>query len=258
MCGGTDKDHSKMVKRLFVLNPDGTSQQRSKPDSNERREEEPEIGCPSHHPPPPPDELFDLDTTIDPSYVISLIRKLLPVDSGREEYEFVDAASKGYPENMDIGSNHNESTSEEKDKASSSVEEAWKEHGCVLWDLPTSETHADLMNQGICCIDLLNPPAELEKRKHKLKRLVQSPNSFLLPTVLGLRSLRLKRWADTSSSREEHPPNIDKRSLQDLLFFLHVPRTGGRTYFHCFLRTLYDNAEECPRFYDKLHFDPSY
>ncbi|KAG2282183.1 hypothetical protein Bca52824_053403 [Brassica carinata] len=59
--------------------------------------------------------------------------------------EFVDAASKGYPENMDIGSNHNESTSEEKDKASSSVEEAWKEHGCVLWDLPTSETHADLM-----------------------------------------------------------------------------------------------------------------
>ncbi|KAF3554441.1 hypothetical protein F2Q69_00017523 [Brassica cretica] len=148
---------------------------------------------------------------------------------------------------MDIGGNHNESTSEEKDKASSSVEEAWEEHGCVLWDLATSETHADLMNQCICFIDLLNPPAELEKRKHKLKRLVQSPNSFLLPTV---------RWADTSSSHEEHPPNIDKRSLQDLLFFLHVPRTGGRTYFHCFLRTLYDNAEECPRSYDKLHFDP--
>ena len=42
----------------------------------------------------------------------------------------------------------------------------------------------------------------------------------------------VKEWADTSSSREEHPPNIDKRSLQDLLFFLHVPRTGGRTYFH--------------------------
>ncbi|CAN6877526.1 unnamed protein product [Brassica oleracea] len=66
----------------------------------------------------------------------------------------------------------------------------------------------------------------------------------------------VKEWADTSSSREEHPPNIDKRSLQDLLFFLHVPRTGGRTYFHCFLRKLYDNAEECPRSYDKLHFDP--
>ncbi|CAD7704098.1 unnamed protein product [Ostreobium quekettii] len=29
-------------------------------------------------------------------------------------------------------------------------------------------------------IDLLNPPAELEKRKHKLKRLVPSPNSFFM------------------------------------------------------------------------------
>lgn len=31
-----------------------------------------------------------------------------------------------------------------------------------------------------CDIDLLNPPAELEKTKHKLKRLVQSPNSFFM------------------------------------------------------------------------------
>jgi hypothetical protein len=29
-------------------------------------------------------------------------------------------------------------------------------------------------------IDLLNPPAELERTKHKLKRLVQSPNSFFM------------------------------------------------------------------------------
>ncbi|KAF7803959.1 AUGMIN subunit 7 [Senna tora] len=29
-------------------------------------------------------------------------------------------------------------------------------------------------------IDLLNPPAEIEKKKHKLKRLVQSPNSFFM------------------------------------------------------------------------------
>ncbi|OIT05449.1 40s ribosomal protein s27-2, partial [Nicotiana attenuata] len=28
--------------------------------------------------------------------------------------------------------------------------------------------------------DLLNPPADVEKRKHKLKRLVQSPNSFFM------------------------------------------------------------------------------
>ncbi|XP_010488273.1 PREDICTED: protein-tyrosine sulfotransferase isoform X1 [Camelina sativa] len=65
----------------------------------------------------------------------------------------------------------------------------------------------------------------------------------------------VKNWADSSSSREEHVNN-DKRSLKDLLFFLHVPRTGGRTYFHCFLRKLYDSSEECPRSYDKLHFNP--
>ncbi|TYI60482.1 hypothetical protein E1A91_D10G107500v1 [Gossypium mustelinum] len=29
-------------------------------------------------------------------------------------------------------------------------------------------------------IDLLNPPAELEKKKHKLKYLVQTPNSFFM------------------------------------------------------------------------------
>ncbi|MQL78025.1 hypothetical protein Taro_010454 [Colocasia esculenta] len=45
-------------------------------------------------------------------------------------------------------------------------------------------------------IDLLNPPAELEKRRHKFKRLVQSPNSFFmndrvqpLPDGGGLREL---------------------------------------------------------------------
>lgn len=31
-----------------------------------------------------------------------------------------------------------------------------------------------------CDIDLLNPPKELEKRKHKLKRLVSSPNSYFM------------------------------------------------------------------------------
>ena len=34
-------------------------------------------------------------------------------------------------------------------------------------------------------IDLLNPPAELEKQKHKLKRLVQSPNSFFMVSDLA-------------------------------------------------------------------------
>ncbi|KAL6606166.1 hypothetical protein ACP70R_041819 [Stipagrostis hirtigluma subsp. patula] len=65
----------------------------------------------------------------------------------------------------------------------------------------------------------------------------------------------VKGWADSSGGSEK---DGDKLSLKDLLFFLHIPRTGGRTYFHCFLKKLYTNAQECPRSYDKLRFDPSH
>ncbi|EFH50353.1 predicted protein [Arabidopsis lyrata subsp. lyrata] len=142
-------------------------------DFDERREQI-ENDFPSHHPPPPPDEFFDISTTVDPSYVISLIRKLLPVDSGTDErhnhhmnadnvVHGVVAVSRntsnGDPESMDIEDNHNESTSEVRGTVSScrepgmlggsSVEEAWEDHGCVLWDLAASRTHAELMVQNL-------------------------------------------------------------------------------------------------------------
>jgi small subunit ribosomal protein S27e len=31
-----------------------------------------------------------------------------------------------------------------------------------------------------CDIDLLHPPAELEKQRHKLHRLVEAPNSYFM------------------------------------------------------------------------------
>ncbi|KAF8098889.1 hypothetical protein N665_0256s0020 [Sinapis alba] len=183
------KQNTERERERASMEGDDEVKQRNKLEekhSDERREEEAEMGCPSHHPPPPPDELFDIDTTVDPSYVISLIRKLLPVDSGsgecdqstefRHNYDMnansvvqgvvarsgdgvVVDTSKGDPESMDIVGNRNESTSEEKEKGSScqepeklsvsSVEEAWEEHGCVLWDLAASETHAELMVQNL-------------------------------------------------------------------------------------------------------------
>ncbi|KAL2471033.1 Protein-tyrosine sulfotransferase [Abeliophyllum distichum] len=63
----------------------------------------------------------------------------------------------------------------------------------------------------------------------------------------------VKKWAFSSQDSEIKD---DKHVMRNLLFFLHVPRTGGRTYFHCFLKKLYANAQECPRSYDKLRFDP--
>ncbi|KAL8262991.1 hypothetical protein R6Q59_024340 [Mikania micrantha] len=62
----------------------------------------------------------------------------------------------------------------------------------------------------------------------------------------------IKKWASSSL----HSDTKNGHILKDLLFFLHVPRTGGRTYFHCFLKKLYSSDLECPRSYDKLRFDP--
>ncbi|THG13445.1 hypothetical protein TEA_020982 [Camellia sinensis var. sinensis] len=64
----------------------------------------------------------------------------------------------------------------------------------------------------------------------------------------------VNKWASSSIDLEVKE---DKHILRDLLFFLHIPRTGGRTYFYCFLKKLYASSLECPRSYDKLRFDPS-
>ncbi|XP_017254257.1 protein-tyrosine sulfotransferase isoform X1 [Daucus carota subsp. sativus] len=63
----------------------------------------------------------------------------------------------------------------------------------------------------------------------------------------------VKQWAYTSRDLDVKQ---DKQMLRDLLFFLHIPRTGGRTYFQCFLKKLYSSSLECPRSYDKLRFNP--
>lgn len=65
----------------------------------------------------------------------------------------------------------------------------------------------------------------------------------------------IKNWA-ASSLHTQQVVKEDKHVLKDLLFFLHIPRTGGRTYFHCFLKKLYSSSFECPRSYDKLRFNP--
>lgn len=37
-----------------------------------------------------------------------------------------------------------------------------------------------LIQVMLCDVDLLNPPAELERKSHKLKRLVQSSNAYFM------------------------------------------------------------------------------
>ncbi|KAK7324892.1 hypothetical protein VNO77_28812 [Canavalia gladiata] len=143
-------------------------------------EEEEEQGGPTHHPSAPSHEFFDLSTTVDPSYIISLIRKLLPLDSASQSQStFSEAAwdghnteeeraapsasvssdenlrsSKNKSENMDVdvsgefshprGEYENTGNGFE-DSGVSVGEDTWDEYGCILWDLAASKTHAELM-----------------------------------------------------------------------------------------------------------------
>ncbi|XP_060173998.1 uncharacterized protein LOC132604485 [Lycium barbarum] len=116
----------------------------------------------THHPPAPSDELFDITTTVDPSYIISLIRKLLPANVKHEEICKITTSSP--PEN---GGDQSRSIdeSETTENIENSVEqpvdyrfhcqnkyeevaageEAWEEFGCILWDLAASKNHAEFM-----------------------------------------------------------------------------------------------------------------
>ncbi|XP_057955703.1 protein-tyrosine sulfotransferase isoform X4 [Malania oleifera] len=79
-------------------------------------------------------------------------------------------------------------------------------------------------------------------------------DAFHIKDDFGHCESTVKKWASSSVYVETKE---DNHTLQELLFFIHVPRTGGRTYFHCFLRKLYSSNLECPRSYDKLRVDPS-
>lgn len=121
---------------------------------------------------------------MDPSYIISLIRKLLPPSPSRsvnnahkaDAHESSIQASKGRGadngasaapgseslDKLDNGYEEMDTATEctgrdvedvredgscelDKDEGTLAREEAWEEYGCVLWDLAASKTHAELM-----------------------------------------------------------------------------------------------------------------
>ncbi|CAK9186799.1 unnamed protein product [Ilex paraguariensis] len=142
---------------------------------------------PAHHPSAPSDELFDISTTVDPSSVISLIRRLLPPDVRNSSMSYgvdaFDVSMQGsrierlegsvttLTENGVLHSPNNQSelmetvdnsgvldSSEERNDCLSHQhkhqsglvgEAAWEEYGCILWDLAASKTHAELMVQNV-------------------------------------------------------------------------------------------------------------
>ncbi|KAH9621664.1 hypothetical protein KSS87_013987 [Heliosperma pusillum] len=121
---------------------------------------------PTHHPSAPPDELFDIATTVDPSYIISLIRKLLPVNDKQGDDSEGSApfspkrngdvhSSNGHVDAMDIQNGVLGQSPRSSDCPKMSTrEEAWEESGCILWDLAANEEHAEFMAQNLV-VDVL-------------------------------------------------------------------------------------------------------
>ncbi|XP_057955581.1 uncharacterized protein LOC131149283 isoform X2 [Malania oleifera] len=162
----------------MTLNPEPITQE---------GEEEEDTGASAHHPSPPPNELFDVSTTVDPSYLISLIRKLLPSNirssNNSSEVDACDALTLGStidhmeesipspardkapysPNNktepMGTLNDFDEFTCQDgsdeglchkfQHSNGSAGEQAWEEFGCILWDLAVSRTHAEFMVQNL-------------------------------------------------------------------------------------------------------------
>lgn len=118
-------------------------------------------------------QFFDLSTTVDPGYIISLIRKLLPSGSAsvhgvtsdcpnKEEGDAPSASisngehiesSNNKTENMDVDVSRESShlRGDDFEHSGDSVgEDKWEEYGCILWDLAASKTHAELMVLCFC------------------------------------------------------------------------------------------------------------
>lgn len=67
----------------------------------------------------------------------------------------------------------------------------------------------------------------------------------------------VEAWSEQALHELSELPEDHQLHLKELLYFLHVPRTGGRTFHQCLLRHLYPKEQHCDRSYDKLRFNSS-
>lgn len=88
-----------------------------------------------------------MQTTVDPSYIISLIRKLLPRNNSNanllqpQTVRDLETSNEGHTVSPTSGGPNN--------NAISSVDEAaWEESGCILWDLAVNNDHVVFMVCG--------------------------------------------------------------------------------------------------------------
>ncbi|KAG9459272.1 hypothetical protein H6P81_003780 [Aristolochia fimbriata] len=115
-------------------------------------EEATELESIPYHPPAPPSDLINTETTVDPSYIISLIRRLLPPtikvnDEKQGQYSQDQKIGSGEWNSADINMEHeNEQRMESTNGYEVSLPlDPWEECGCILWDLSADNSHAEFM-----------------------------------------------------------------------------------------------------------------
>ncbi|WOK93960.1 hypothetical protein Cni_G02661 [Canna indica] len=113
-------------------------------------DDEEDEDAPTHLPLAPHSELLDMPTTVDPSYIISLIRQLLPHDltvekplqvTGQCPTSTADGEMK--QECAEDGRNNDDLA--DKQPIDEDTKDPWEDCGCILWDLAASKSHAELM-----------------------------------------------------------------------------------------------------------------
>ncbi|KAF6134320.1 hypothetical protein GIB67_005712 [Kingdonia uniflora] len=140
--------------------PQSTTTTPMEDDEEDQAEIERSEASVTYHPCPPSHELFDIQTTVDPSYIISLIRKLLPHNvkgnvngdgsiRGSENGD-VAVSISALVDAMEITNNVIDRLSSGKEsgeccEALAEEEAAWEEYGCILWDLAADKTQSEFM-----------------------------------------------------------------------------------------------------------------
>jgi hypothetical protein len=57
------------------------------------------------------------------------------------------------------------------------------------------------------------------------------------------------------ASRDSMLATREANGKSDMIFFLHIPRTAGRTYHFCYLKLAYPEPRRCAKSYDELRVD---
>ena len=91
--------------------------------------------------------------------------------------------------------------------------------------------------------------------------LLSAISVFIIVQLLGVAALQ---WPTPSCNKlveefeKDHGKHVTPKNISDaFIFFLHVPRTAGKTYASCFLKACLLPTERCSPSYDLLRLNIS-